>query len=277
MFRIRCAAFAVLALAWGNVPARAQIDYRNLDDERPVLTEDAYPVDLYAIEVLTPFTFEAAGSQSVYLFAPEVESGVLPNVQVGSKLPVAALADGATDWGLAGLKLYGLYNLNTESPSLPALALRADLDVPLGSLAGDNVRGTLKAIATRSWGRTRVHLNLLGTVGGSSGIAVDALPRWAATGAVDYTLFRQSVLLLAQLAALQSVQDDPTTVTAALGFRWQWRPTVVLDAGISRRLTAAGPDIALTIGLSQSLGFKALMPRGPTAAGTKGGSHADHH
>lgn len=270
------AALAALLLAVRAAPGTAQIDYRNLDDERPVTTEDAYPVDRYAIEILTPLTFEATGNQSLYLFAPEVESGVLANTQAGAKLPLAVLSDDGTEAGAAGLKLYALYNFNTESQTLPALAVRGDLDVPVGSFGGEHVRATLKAIATRSWGRTRAHLNLLGTVGGSSGTALDALPQWAATGAVDYTLFRQSVLLIGEVAVFEETRDAPTIATASVGLRWQWRPTLVLDSGVSRRLTAAGPDVVLTVGLSQTLGFRMLMPRGPRATPARGGDHAGH-
>ena len=41
-------------------PLPAQIDYRNLDDGRPIATEDAYPVERYAFELLAPYRFEPA-------------------------------------------------------------------------------------------------------------------------------------------------------------------------------------------------------------------------
>jgi len=37
--------------------AAAQIDYRNLDDERPVAVEDAYPIERYAFELLGAYRF----------------------------------------------------------------------------------------------------------------------------------------------------------------------------------------------------------------------------
>jgi hypothetical protein len=39
-------------------PAAAQIDYRNLDDDRPTRVEDAYPAERYAFELLIPYRFE---------------------------------------------------------------------------------------------------------------------------------------------------------------------------------------------------------------------------
>src|SRR5919112_644746 len=42
-----------------TVLATAQTDYRNLDAGRPVVTEDAYPVERYAFELRAPYRFEA--------------------------------------------------------------------------------------------------------------------------------------------------------------------------------------------------------------------------
>ncbi|HET6778604.1 MAG TPA: hypothetical protein VFH26_06925, partial [Gemmatimonadales bacterium] len=125
----------------------AQIDYRNLDDGRPVVTEDAYPLERYAFELLAPYHFEAeAGGTELHLVVPELAHGVARNTQVGVKLPVAARADDSgTEWGLAGIRVFGLHNFNTEGPTLPALSLRADVSFPVGALAGEDIRLGLKA------------------------------------------------------------------------------------------------------------------------------------
>jgi hypothetical protein len=58
-------------------PLPAQIDYRNLDDGRPVATEDAYPVERYAFELLAPYRFETeAGGAELHLVIPEVAHGI---------------------------------------------------------------------------------------------------------------------------------------------------------------------------------------------------------
>ena len=52
-------------------------------------------------------------------------------------------------------------------------------------------------------------------------------------------------------------------MNAGAGFRWQWTPTFVLDAGVQRRLRDdIGPDIGVTIGLSHAFALRGLMPRG---------------
>jgi hypothetical protein len=264
---LRTAALAAgLSLYFQVMPAAAQIDYRNLDDDRPVVTEDAYPVERYAFEILAPYRFEAeSDGAELHTTVPEAAYGLARNAQIGLKLPLAAVNDGAgTDWGLAGLRLFGLYNFNTESRWLPALSLRADASFGVGSLAGDGTRFALKAIATRSWGRMRAHVNLSGGFGSDDALSVvEPLSRWAASLAVDRTFFRSSILLIGEVATSQAIEGEPTSVNASLGGRWQWTPTLVLDAGVSRRLrSGVGPDIAFTVGLSHAFAIRGLMPAG---------------
>jgi hypothetical protein len=258
---------AGLFLSFLAPPLAAQIDYRNLDDDRPVVTEDAYPVERYAFELLAPYRYEAeADGARLHTTVPEAAYGLARNAQVGLKLPLAAVDDGTgTDWGLAGLRLFGVYNFNTETPWLPALSLRADATFPVGSLAGDGSRFAIKAIATRSWGRMRAHLNASRGFGSEAALSVaEPLNRWNASLAVDRTFFRSSILLIGEVAVSQAVQDAPTAVNASLGGRWQWTPTLVLDAGVTRRLRAdTGLDVALTIGLSHAFALRGLMPAGP--------------
>lgn len=261
---------AILAgLSFAFLPPHlcAQIDYRNLDDDRPVVTEDAYPVERYAFELLAPYRFEAeADGAKLHTTVPEAAYGLARNAQIGLKLPLAAVDEGpGTDWGVAGLRVFGLYNFNTESRWLPALSLRADASFPVGSLAGDGSRFALKAIATRSWGRMRAHLNVAAGFGSEEGLStIEPLSRWSASLAVDRTFFRSSILLIGELATSQAVDGAPTAINASIGTRWQWTPTLVLDAGLTRRLRSEiGPDIAVTVGLSHAFAIRGLMPAGP--------------
>jgi hypothetical protein len=247
-------------------PAAAQIDYRNLDDERPVVTEDAYPIERYAFELTTPYRYESeAGGSELHVVVPEVAYGLFPNAEFGVEAPFAAVDRGPeTDWGLAGLKAFGFYNFNTESAVLPGLSLRGDVRFPVGTLAGEHTRVTLKGIATRTWGRTRFHLNLARSFGAEDEpAAAEPADRWAYSLAGDRTLFRHSVLLIGEVAASEAIRGAPTEVNASLGARYQWTPTLVLDAGITRRLRDdLGPDFAFTLGLSHAFALRGLMPGG---------------
>ena len=254
------------ALVASAVPeiASAQIDYRNLDDDRPIRVEDAYPLERYAFELLAPWRYARGQGGGVHAFIPEIEYGLLANWQIGLKLPIAgAPGPAGREWGLSGLRLFGLYNFNTESRWLPALSLRADAVFPVGSLAGEGTHLTAKGIATRSWGRNRIHLNGAYTFGPDGPLAaVESADKWWVGTAVDRTLFRQSVLVVAELYVLRSVSAEPVQVNASLGVRYQWSPLMVVDFGLSRRLRRTGPDYELTFGISRALGIAGLLPSG---------------
>ena len=258
---------AVLATA---APAAAQLDYRNLDDDRPTLTEDAYPIERYAWEVMLPYHFEReAGGATDHVLLAELAHAPARNLHFGVKAPLAIADPGdgpSSVVELSGFKVFGLYNFNTEGAWLPALSLRTDLSLPWGGLGGEATRVTLKAIATRSWGLTRVHLNVARSLGdeGQALAAAEPASRWWVSAAVDRTLFRQSALLLAEVYARRDLEDDPVEWVATVGTRYQWTPTMVLDFGLSRRLRDdVGPDIGVNVGLTYAFAVRGLMPRGP--------------
>jgi len=250
---------ALVALATGAGPCAAQLDYRNLDDHRPVRSEDAYAIERHAFEWMLPAEYETRADGELAMLEPELAYGVFANAQVGVKLPFVA-GDAATE-GFAGPRLFGLFNFNTESASLPGLSLRADVTLPWGPAAGDAATVFLKGIATRGWGLTRVHLNLGATVSRLEADRASASePQWAATVAVDRTLLRQSVLLVGELAVTQAAATEPTEVVLSAGARVQLTPTLVLDGGLARRLTEDGPDVGVTLGLTHVFGVAALVP-----------------
>ena len=255
----------VVAVAGSAAPLSAQIDYRNLDDDRPVVTEDAYPVEFRAFEFLMPYTFEREPDGGrLHVLTPEIEYGIIRNGQFGVKLPLALVEGGGdSDRGVAGLRAFGLYNLNTEGRWFPALSARADLLLPMGALGGEGSQVILKGIATRTWGRTRFHGNGAWALG-SNALQTVAEPgaRWSYSLAADRTLFRQSALLVGEVVTLRPVEGAPIHVNSGIGARYQWTPTTVIDFGVRRRLRAAvGPDLAVTIGASHTFGLPWLMPR----------------
>ncbi len=270
------AAFAALAASG----ATAQLDYRNLDDDRPLRVEDAFPVERYAFEWIAPYSFaRARGGAATHAVVLELTWGVVLNGHAGLKLALADVEGPAgRTRGLAGARAFAFYQLFTESPALPAVAVRADAFLPAGSLGGDRARGELKLVATRSFGRSRLHLN--GAVGlGPDGTppAAEGAARWWAGAALDRTLIRHSLLFVVETYALREARGAALEVNAGLGARWQWTPTLVLDLGVSRRLRADGPDVALTFGVSKAFAVAALMPSGPRDRRPAGGDDAHRH
>jgi hypothetical protein len=155
---------------------------------------------------------------------------------------------------------------------LPAIAVRAHLGLPVGGLGGDATALSLKAVATRSWGPLRLHANASVTPTNGHDAGPAAEPDWSAGVAVDRTAFHSSLLILGELSALEEPDAGATEVSAAAGLRYQLSPTLVLDAGVRRRLGTAGPDLGLTVGISHAFGLAALRPRRAPQAGTAEGA-----
>ena len=123
----------------------------------------------------------------------------------------------------------------------------------------------LKAIATRSWGALRAHANASVTpTSDEPGPAAE--PEWSASLAVDRTFFRSSLLMLGELGVLQEPGVAATEAAVAAGVRYQLTPTLVLDAGLRRRLGSAGPDLGVTVGVAHAFGLAALHPHAPPPA-----------
>jgi len=251
---VLCAVGGVVAI---TSPAAGQLDYRNLDDGRPLWTEDAWPVERRALEFLFPYSLGWGRLVTLHSSQPELAWGAWDNFMLGAKLPLAVVrGSSGNEAGVAGPGAFLFYNLRGEGRSLPALAVRAEGHLPLGKLAHDDPTLTLKGIATRTLGRERVHLNAAWTaVGADADDGLEGEGRWAASIAVDRTLYRTSTLLAAELLAQDAGRGAPASLRAAVGLRRQMSPTLVLDLGMSRALQKdADQPWGLTIGLSRALG-----------------------
>ena len=255
------AALAVLAF----VPVRgatAQTDYYNTDAGRPITVEDAYAIERRALELqVAPLRIER-GSGGVYAWGiePEVAVGLLPRTQVEVGLPLASLdlGNGARTAGIAGVEVSMLHNLNVET-RIPALAIAADVLLPVGHLAPDKAYPSVKGIATKTFSWARVHLNGQYTFGDrladeSGGHA--ELSQWMGGMAIDRTLPLESLLLTAELVARQPlVEDAELTWDAAAGTRVQLSPRIAADAGGGYRLTGDKRGWFATFGAAVSVGL----------------------
>jgi hypothetical protein len=275
--RTRALTAALLLLGAGAVtaPAAAQTDYYNLDRHRPARIEDAYATERYAFElkVATLRLEREAGGVYHWGYEPELAYGILPRTSVEVGLPFAVIDAGAAGRrsGLAGLELSVLYNLNAETQGLPALGLRGDVLLPVGSLAPDRAYPALTGIMTRSFRWARFHVNAQYTFGAAPEPAAapppDGLhgpaeepPRWLAGVAVDHVFPLRALLLIADVYASQPLhQDDAVAWDAGVGLRYQVNPYLAVDAGLGRRLTGA-PAWHLTLGSAFAFGLRPFVP-----------------
>ena len=256
---------ATLALPLLAPRASAQTDYYNTDAGRPISVEDAYPIERRAVELqVAPLRLERTQDRTyTWGLEPEVAVGILPRTQLELGFPLAYVdfGDGHFVRGLAGVELSALHNLNVET-RIPALAVAADVLLPLGPLAPERAFPSIRAIATRTWPALRVHANAAFTFGDAEE-PTDAhlahageLSRWMAGVAADRTFPLESFLVTAEVVARGPMADDADiTWDAAAGTRYQVSPRVAADAGGGYRLTGDAKGWFVTFGAALSLGL----------------------
>ena len=260
-----------LLLPLAAAEARAQTDYFNTDAGRPIVVEDAYPIERRALEQqLAPLRLERArGGVYTWGVEPEVAVGILPRTQVEIAVPLryVDLGAGRRFTGVAGVELAALHNLNVET-RIPALAVAAEALLPVGPLAPDEAYVTAKGIATKTFTWARFHLNGAYTFGDPDGEPVTLpadgeaqgvhaeLSRWTAGIAVDRTFPLRSLLVTAELVAREPFDDadDELVWDTAAGARFQLSPRVALDGGAGYRLTGDQGWFA-TFGAAVSVGL----------------------
>jgi hypothetical protein len=272
----RTASLAVPAAALGGLlaaapGAAAQTDFYNTDHGRPLQVEDAAPVERHAFELqAAPVRLERGpGGAYEWGVEPSLAWGVLPRTQVELGVPIAwrDRARGAgSRAGVAGVELSALHQLNTETTTLPALAVSASALAPVGALGPAHPYASATAIATRtlSWGR--VHANAQATVGPTPRAGAAAAPRTAAPGApeqarwmaglaVDHTFAVRSLLVAGEAVARRPLAGDGIEWTVGAGTRWQAAPRWALDAGAGRRVTGDEAGWYLTVGSAYAFGL----------------------
>jgi len=243
----------VLVVTSGSALA---IDHGNLDENRPLRVEDAYPIATgeIAFEAGGGFTLQRRGANRGF-FPLEILYGALPNLQLGIGTVLSTDPRDIDDPPKSGdLLLSALYNFNQETVSLPALALKLTLDAPTGVGArGYGVE--LKGIVTKSFERLSVHFNgayeFLTDTGRHERDGRYTLVLGASypVGAPKFT----RATLVADVFTEQPIRrGEPNVVGTEVGLRYQLTPRLVWDVGLGTEF--AGParrsDFFMTTGVS---------------------------
>lgn len=275
----RRAAAAVLVTALAATPhlAAAQTDYYNTDRGRPLQVQDAHAIERYALELqAAPLRWSrAAGPHIVFAVEPKLAWGILPRTQLEVGLPVFVTDgfDAGPRSGVGAVHVSALHALNVETLGMPALALEAAVAIPAGRFGPSGAYATVGAIATRTVGFGRVHLNAQLTGGRDiaaddarldhpRGVGLEELSRWTAGVAVDRTFPLRSMLLGAELVARRPIVDGAEVQwQAAGGMRLQLSPQWALDAGVGRSF-GDDREWSLTVGAAWAFGLLTLIPAG---------------
>lgn len=238
----------------------AQEDFRNLDLSRPLLTEDAYPVKLreWEVELGSRGRLSDGGSGAEAVL--ELKTGPFLNTQAG--LELEGVVEDGTDGVASGLESAGvhlLYNVNRETWSWPAFAVRVDARSPGAGEAGhEDWSARLKGIATRSFGRMRVHAN----AGYDVASRVDGDDAWVAGLAFDYPIGLFSRTVMGDVFMEVPVDRGRTRVWLEAGTRWQLTNVSVLDLGLATRLDeweTGRANVEVVVGLSRVFGIPGLV------------------
>lgn len=244
----------------------AQTDYYNTDAGRPITIEDAHPLERYGLELqVAPLRLSRAGGANLWGVEPELAYGILPRTHLEVGVPLAWRDPGGvrTQFGLAGIEVGMLHNLNVETTTLPAFAVAAELLAPVGALAPANASVAFKGIATRTLSFARIHVNgqyALGEAAVDPASGAHAPPRWLAGVAVDRVLPLRSMLLTADLVAERPMlEGHDVEWNAGAGMRWQRSPRWALDAGGGLRLGAERAWF-VTTGAAYAFGIRSLIP-----------------
>lgn len=250
--------FLLAVLVWVGAEKAYAIDHKNLDENRPLRVEDAYPIatDEIAIEVGGGLTVQRHG-ESRGFFPIEILYGVLPNFQLGAGTTLLTDPSETDEVKSGDLKLSGLYNFNQETLTLPALGFKLALNLPTG-VASSGTDVELKALVTKSFDRLSFHFNaayefLNGTRADErDGRYQFVLGASYPIGAPKYT----RTTLIGDLFIEQASQrGKPDTFGAEIGFRHQLTPRMVLDAGIGTELAGPGDRSPFFLTTGISIGF----------------------
>ncbi|MFT3787953.1 MAG: hypothetical protein QM770_17585 [Tepidisphaeraceae bacterium] len=227
-------------------------DHANLEEGLPTRVEDAYPVEYRAFEFQLLGRYENLrnGPEDRFTVLPRLEWGFAPNAQL--RLAAPFYFGDADDTGSGNVQLEGFYNFNTESLTLPALALSLSAELPTGENAV-GVDTTLKFIATKTIGDEyldRLHLNL----SWSHKFDRDDDERQDRYGVIlGYSRrLDPDTILVADFIREQQLHEGFDSNIIEVGVRRQLDPQTVFSIGVGAGIGDDSPDFQLTMGLQRS-------------------------
>lgn len=235
------------------------LDHDNLDPNRPIGMEDAYaiPKGEIGLEAGVRFNDQRQGPTRV-MFQPQIIYGAFDNTQIEIQSDIVTDPETLTGANKSGdLHVGALYNFNTETLSLPAFAVRAEVDLPTG-VNSQGVDTQFTGILTRSFGRLRAHLNAGYTIIGSPQ-GQERPGAYRAVAAVSYPLGYPSSFRDTFIASVYTRQSDKrgqrNNTGIELGLRHQLTSRIVLDGGLGTEFYGPQDRAALLGTAGVSVGF----------------------
>ncbi len=235
------------------------LDHDNLDPNRPLQVEDAYPIPEGEIALESGVRVnDRREGRTRFAFQPQILYGAFRNTQIEIQSDLFTESGTVVGPNRSGdLRLGVLYNFNTETLTLPALAMSLELNVPTG-VQSRAVDTKLTGILTRSVGRLRFHVNGGYTVLGSPQYQ-ERSGMYRFVAAVSYPIgypyrFRETLIIDVYTRQSDLVgQSNHTGIE--VGLRHQLTSRIVLDGGLGTEFMGPSDRAAITGTVGLSIGF----------------------
>jgi hypothetical protein len=243
-------ALALLLTPLAGLPAAAD-EASQPDDFQPLTVDDASPLKRgqATAEFITRWDRDRSGDDLIEL-RPRATLGVFDRLEL--ELAVPYTLGSADEAGRADLEASAKYGLTEAKGGLPALALDADVVVPLGSHAGLDTELTLLAsepLTGHGEDGPTLHLNLswLHFLDRESGERSDG---YAAVLGLSYPVGEKTGLVF-DVAHEDERESGQATNLVEAGVRREVADGLILSAGAGTGLGGDSPEVRLTVGLQR--------------------------
>ena len=246
-------------VAVSAAPASA-VDHSNLDDDRPLDMEDAYPIDEdeWAVEGGLGFNHRHTEPDQGF-FTLQALYGAFPNTHVTLTTSFATDPRTIDEEDKSGdIQVAALYNFNQETLWAPAFGFKLGVNLPTG-VGSSGVDYELKGIVTKGvGGGLTLHFNAIWNLlnGVPFGVRDDTYKfvlggSWAPGVPMD----TRTVLLANLFTEEAAVPGTKNTTGAGFGTRYQLNQQVVLDAGVTTEFSGPVDRSRLLVNVGASYGF----------------------
>jgi hypothetical protein len=233
-------------------PAARASDVHDLQRGLPLEVEDTTTTEEGSFQVQASARYERTNEGEDQLTVePQLQYGLLPNLHVELSYPI--IAGDADRSGSGDVTAAVLYNFLQEENARPALAVKAQVELPTG-VGSDGVDTDLRLLLTKTINegesQDRVHLN----AGWMHNAAADSDERQNRfIGVIGYSRkLSDQTVFLADLVREQQEQEGLDSTILEAGVLHQLNEKTTLAAGIGAGLGEDSPDVRITVGLQYS-------------------------
>jgi hypothetical protein len=243
---------AAVVAAMAVAPRASASDVHDLQRNLPLEVEDTTPAEEGSLQFQTSARYEHTNDdQDRLTIEPQFQYGLLPHVHVELSYPV--IAGDADRTGSGDVTAAVLYNFLQEENSRPAMAVKAQVELPTG-VGSDGLDTDLRFLLTKTLNENesqdRVHLNV-GWIHNAAAASDERHNRFIGIVGYSRKLSDQTVFL-ADLVREQQEQEGLDSTILEAGFLHQLNDKVTLAAGIGAGLGEDSPDVRITIGVQYS-------------------------